>query len=874
MIHRQRHAAVVPVAARFWQLSCEIAMIHPPPPRLFQWLGQLQASRPWAVLLLALLTLVPAGFGAAGLTFKPDFAELLPDGKESVIEMRRVSARLPGASTLSLYVQTREPNPQALEAFVDAVAPRLQGLGPEWVGSVDAGVKDSQQFFEKHKLLYADYDDLKKAHDEVVERYDYEVAKAAGTLLDEQDAPPPLSAERIKQRLQGDRGAQKAEKRDDAYPRGYYENAEGTYAAVLVRTPVSGSVRTAAFRQKVEAVVAEVDPKRFDPSMEVHYTGGLITSAEEYNAIVNDLAHVGGLGVLGVLGSVLLFFRRVRTVLVMGGALLVGLLWTFGLTRLTIGYLNSSTGFLVSIIAGNGINYGIMYMARYLEARRDGSSVEEAILVAHRDSWVPTLASAATAMLAYGSLVFTDFRGFKHFGVIGSYGMILCWACAYLFAPAILAATERVWPAFREGKREDNKGVYGLLFARLAMNYPRLITAGGAALAVISLGMTVRYFSADPMEYDMTNIRNERRDKTAAGELSKKVDRVVGQIGQDGLAIMTERLDQVPALEAELNRRRAAAPADKAPFDRVVTIFSLLPSRQEEKLPLLEEMLDKIQRSRKRGFIPDKDWAELEPHLPSGELRALTIEDLPAQVVRPFLEKDGTRGRIVYISPTKGFSVWDAHYLMRWADSFRSTTLPNGEVIKGSGQAVIFADMIKTIGEDAPRAILVAALGSILVIVVAFRGKIHALGVFLPWLVGVSSLVAFLQFRGIKLNFLNFVALPITIGIGAEYAHNLMQRYRIEGDRNLYRVVVETGGAVVLCALTTTIGYLALLGSINKGIVSFGLSAAVGEITCILAAVLMLPAFLFWRAGQRKKQGKVFEGEAHFVPEARPSAQG
>jgi hypothetical protein len=67
-------------------------------------------------------------------------------------------------------------------------------------------------------------------------------------------------------------------------------------------------------------------------------------------------------------------------------------------------------------------------------------------------------------------------------------------------------------------------------------------------------------------------------------------------------------------------------------------------------------------------------------------------------------------------------------------------------------------------------------------------------------------------------------------------------------------VVVETGGAVVLCSLTTTLGYLALTLSINRGIVSFGLSAAVGEIACVLAAVLILPAFLFWMADRKKKQ--------------------
>ena len=116
---------------------------------------------------------------------------------------------------------------------------------------------------------------------------------------------------------------------------------------------------------------------------------------------------------------------------------------------------------------------------------------------------------------------------------------------------------------------------------------------------------------------------------------------------------------------------------------------------------------------------------------------------------------------------------------------------------------------------------------------------------FLPWLLGVAGLLAFMFLKDIKLNFLNFVTLPITIGIAAEYAHNLMQRYRAEGPDKLYSVVTETGGAVVLCSLTTTIGYLALMLSINRGIVSFGLAAAVGEVICVLAAVLFLPAFLF-----------------------------
>jgi predicted RND superfamily exporter protein len=105
--------------------------------------------------------------------------------------------------------------------------------------------------------------------------------------------------------------------------------------------------------------------------------------------------------------------------------------------------------------------------------------------------------------------------------------------------------------------------------------------------------------------------------------------------------------------------------------------------------------------------------------------------------------------------------------------------------------------------------------------------------------------------QGMKLNFLNFVALPITIGLGADYAVNVMQRYRIAGAHAVHQVVVETGGAVILCALTTILGYLALTLSVNRAIRSFGIAAATGEICCVLIGVLVLPACLTWLGARR-----------------------
>ncbi len=97
--------------------------------RILAWLGRAQAERPWLFIVLAVLTLIPAGWATSKLGLKPDFSELLPDNKDSVVEMRRVGARLRGASTLSIVAQIDDGSRrQALRTFVDTLVPKLQAL--------------------------------------------------------------------------------------------------------------------------------------------------------------------------------------------------------------------------------------------------------------------------------------------------------------------------------------------------------------------------------------------------------------------------------------------------------------------------------------------------------------------------------------------------------------------------------------------------------------------------------------------------------------------------------------------------------------------------------------------------------------------------
>ena len=67
--------------------------------------------------------------------------------------------------------------------------------------------------------------------------------------------------------------------------------------------------------------------------------------------------------------TLVLYFGGVRELALMSGAVVVGTAVALGFAELWIGHVNAQTAFLGAIIAGTGINYGIIFLDRYRAAR-------------------------------------------------------------------------------------------------------------------------------------------------------------------------------------------------------------------------------------------------------------------------------------------------------------------------------------------------------------------------------------------------------------------------------------------------------------------------------------------------------------------------
>jgi predicted exporter len=829
--------------------------------QLVERLSDLQIRRPWVPLLAVAAVTVVFGFCASRLELRTRYDQLLPDSQPSVQELHRVEARTASAQTAMILLDRADR--ATLRAMGDALVTQLLALGPGIVSSAEDGTQQARAFLLPRAGLFLERKELDKLHDDVFDRWDYEVAKANGDLLE--DNGPPVTVEDIENRFRNKAGDSSGEDKPD----GYYERKDGTALLVVVRSPIPGGdlERTGPALRRIQATVESVRATRPEfAHVRAGYAGDMPTGFIEYEAIRNDLLSVGATGIGLVLGVVLLYFMRVRALLVMGFTIGVALVWTFGFTWLVIGHLNVATGSLVSIVAGNGINVGILYQARYFEERQHGVRVEDALRTAVRATWLPTVIAALASAASYVSLFVTEFSTFREFGFIAATGMLFCWVVKTLMVPPLLLLSERGRGIGRSGDGGASSSVakrgvlatirsfglgYGRVFAWLVPKAPAFILGVGVLVVGVGVVAGVGYVRRDPMEYDLGVTEHDPIKDSELDRVWSGVFDILGG-GHNGMVVLADTPEQAKELQTTLKAKYDAAPKDAKPFQGVHSLWDAVPDEQDAKVPVLLEIGERLERARARHYLNDPDWAKVKDYIPPHDLQPYGLGDLPESIARPYAEKDGTRGRLVVIEP-KPSSSRDLRELLRYSDSFRETRLPSGAVVRGSGRDVIFADILKAVVHDIPKAVALSLALTLLAVAVTFRrGGRHALTVLFALLVGVAGEVIFLFYGNVKINFLNFAALPITFGIGVDYAVNLVQRYRADGSRDILAALRTTGGAVVLCSLTTMLGYIALVGSHNRAIRSLGVIAVVGEVTCLLAAVIVLPAL--WLVVERRRR--------------------
>ena len=187
-------------------------------------------------------------------------------------------------------------------------------------------------------------------------------------------------------------------------------------------------------------------------------------------------------------------------------------------------------------------------------------------------------------------------------------------------------------------------------------------------------------------------------------------------------------------------------------------------------------------------------------------------------------------------------SVWNEGALTRFVKEIQSV---NPDVVGDPISLYVFASAFKKASIDAS---IFALIAISLLLAFTFRSWRLMLISLIPLVAGTIWTVGIMGAAGIDFNLANSIFMPLVVGAGVEYGVIIVQRWR-EGDAGNGHLPFSTGKGVILAALTTTIGFGALMISSNMGIFSLGFVAWAGSICVLVAALLILPAILSFMPG-------------------------
>jgi hypothetical protein len=799
----------------------------------------------WA---LALVLAIPATWRTAELYvhLRSELEQLLPRNAPSVVALDDLRRRMPGLQYLGVVVDAGSPeNLPAADRLLDDLAARVRTYPVGLVKSVRKDRTAERRFIEDHAPLYVDLADLETILGKIEARRDWDAAKETGALLDETESPS-LDFGPIEKKYD-DLGRGTGHLDDDRF-----SSRELHTSLLLVEAGSfdTGRKRGAELLKTIRNDIANLRPDSYAPGMRFGFAGDIAINVEETSALLTDLSVSSVLVVVLVVAAIVFFFGWWRSIVVILSPLLLATVYAFAIASLPpfgVTELNSNTAFLGSIIVGNGINFGIVLLARYVEERRLGAGTRDALARGVWGARTGTLSAALAAGVSYASLGVTQFRGFRQFGIIGGIGMVVSWLLAFILVPPLAAWVDRT-------PLRPKRHALISAFARFTFAHQPII-AVVAAILTLAACWEVRSFGPQQIETDFSKLRRSDTWRNGAGYWGPKMDALLGTYVTPTVVLAND-VDQALAIGRALHAE-ASAPPLEGMIASVRTLDDIVPHDQTEKIAVADRIAEDL-TPKVRASLTEKQRNAVDRLLGKMPLSAVTLADVPDTFTTGLRERDGVVGREVLVFPRPGGALWEERQLAAFTSQLRSTAAITISARQSpalvAGSHLLSSDILESVKRDGPRSSAFAFVGVVAVVLLLLRTSRSALLVIGSLLVGVVWLGGAMMGLGVKINFANFIAYPITFGIGVDYAVNVVSRWELDGRGSMERAVRTTGGAVALCSLTTIIGYSSLLLAQNRALFLFGLLAVMGEIACLSAAIVGMPAFVEGFARHRERR--------------------
>lgn len=864
---------------------------------LYHW-GNWVLYNPVLVLLtVGVLAIFAWQYTANNLSINTDTAELIaPDAPFQQNRRNFEKAFSQDMHTLLLVVESATPE------LTKSATKRLRRLlNTDQANFESVYIPNDNEFFRQNGLLYLDIDDLQTlsnnlsqaqpfigriAHEPDLNGFFSILQDALNSSDKTQVVPIDLSSllDKISRALHksvnGENGllsweALIAEKRLKA------QQSNKEFIIVLPKLDFTKIRPAENAIQSIHKAITEIQ-EPYLPIVKVWVTGEIGLEDDELAGMSKGTFTASIFSVVLVCLILLVAYRSIFFMLMTLITLALGMVFSGAFAALSVKDLNLiSIAFAVSNI-GLGVEYAIHFCLRYQDNLRENGDREKAIRNTLLAASPSLLLCAGTTAIGLYAFIPTDYKGVSELGLLAGTSLFICLFVTLTVLPVLL----KLIPASVSPQPVSHKPGFLTLSEKLAvftLHYAKPVSWITCIIAILSIILVFKVKT----DFNPINLRDSNTESVIAFKNLMK-DKETSPMT---LTVLAKDEKNAKSLQQKLSGLDSV--------DKTISLFDLLPSNQEDKLAMIEEM-SLVLGSQAQGFPslkPETDPTEsirrmlktIDNILPEKadvyEISALKafkkeLQDILIEIDtrlqpsrRLFIEKIQTTllgtlpnvmNELLASFNAREVTLADlpSNVKERWLSKdgwYRIQIVPKKDLNDLSNLKEFITD-VQSVAPDATdlpvmywesmkavigafqEAIAIALITIAVLLYFIRRNLTDTLLVMTPLLLAGLFTMASTVITGTPINFANIIALPLLLGLGVDNGIHMVEKLRhsLSEEQNIYQS--STARAMFYGALTTSSSFAGLAFSPHQGIASMGLVITIGIFWIMVCTFVILPA--------------------------------
>jgi hypothetical protein len=805
-----------------------------------QYLGFIQKYR-WLVLLVSI------SFSASGLylgskfTIKADLMDLLPHDFQTVKSLKKVSEVTGGIGYLVAVAEgpDRKKNLAYLEKFSEAAEKDQDVLYVDF--------KVPSEFIERNGILWISLKDLKTIEQDLMIRIDYFRKKYLSLLPEELGDPPPFKTRKLMKNLETELSKSP-----------YHEERNGQIVISIIKPTFDSSdiTRTQALVDRMNFLATDI--AKLYPEVEYSFTGMYDMKLSQMNTLLRDSTRATIFTVIGVTLAMLIFYRSPKAIFISLSPLIIGLIWTIGVNYFLVGHMNLISSFFISVLLGIGIDYNLQIYSRFKEEYLKSRDYMESLTITFLTTGKATLFGAFTTLFVFIILIFSNFLAFHETGILATVGIVMVFLSLVINMPLMVFIMKPSFSMFKKDhEREETEKDFSVRFMTWIFNRKGLI------IAIFAIFIAAGGFFQKHMKFEYDFLALE--DVTSPSRIKWHELSTTFNFNLIPAIVMVDSLEKLDQIRAILRKKDNT---NEQFYAKHMSILDFYPYPNDDlvyrvnTVNHIRQMLVKNINS-----LSESDQISIKKYLNYLYPRPTSLEEYPKSILNALMGNDNGKPvyfYLVYPPPDIGLGL----EAIEFAEKLKKLGDEAGFDLHLTSDSILLEEILNLVMNEG-RIILPASFLAIFILVfISFKSLKKTVIIMAPLVLGLYFLGAFMGLtnlvfeHGLTFNYLNAIGIPILLGTGVDYSIHIFHRLEETlKDSKLTRVqqwrkIVETSTALLICSITTIIGFSSMFLARFVGLKSIAWVGVSGITIILIVSSILMPALFFTFFGKTSSEKK------------------